>query len=77
MKDTLKIMIIDFIRHNPWGTTDWATHYYVDGKRIGKNRYHGYQFMVSRNWKWENTETYSKEKDGICRNYTVIHYVKR
>jgi len=74
----LKIMIIDFIRHNPWGTSDYATHYYADGKRIKKNDYYRcYSVLDSWKWKYENSTQYTKVKDGITRNYTVIHYSKR
>jgi len=74
----MKIMIIDFIRHNCWGTTDWATHYYVNGKRVSKNTYYRcYSNVSGWKWKWENSKQYTKEKDGITRNYTEIFYSPR
>jgi len=72
----MKITIIDFIRHNPWGSTDWATHYYANGKRISKNTY--YRCYSSMNgYKHDYTEEKTIVKDGITRNYTIIHYKEK
>lgn len=73
----MKVLIIEFWRHNPWGTTDNATMYFVDGKRISRNRYmRGYSSFVlsERGYVHDFTKTWSTRKDGIDRDYTEIHY---
>ena len=90
----MRIMIIEFIRHNPWGRNDYVTQYYVNGKRMCKDRYFNFEYglhniiyrgnattedgcEVENNYKWDYTDTYTKVKNGITRNYTIIHFVDK
>lgn len=70
----MKIMIIDFTRHNPWGTNDYVTQYYVNGKRMRKDRYFDFEYWLGNNYRWDYTDTYTKVKNGITRDYTVMYF---
>lgn len=70
----MKIMIIDFTRHNPWGTNDYASYYYINGKRVSRNSYLRFEMCMSERYRWDYTDTYTKVKDGITRDYTVMYF---
>lgn len=73
-----KVTIIDYTRHNPWGTSDHATHYYAGGRRISQREYYrcycSQTDMRARGYVWDRTECRSVMKNGISRDYTEMYY---
>lgn len=66
----MKIMIIDFRDMKTYGYAR-PTMFFIDGKRVSKDRYH----CVRRKAVLENhceTEMYSKRKGNIRREYQVL-----
>jgi len=73
----LKITIIDFVRHNPWGTTNWTTHYYRNGRRITQRAYARLNYDLhskGSGYSYDHTSERTVEKGGITRYYTEIFY---
>lgn len=69
----MKFLIIDFSQFNGIRMM-YATHYYLDGKRVSARRYAGflpdsrkYEHISTRQW----TDT---NKNGVRRDYTEILY---
>lgn len=75
-----KVTIINFVRHNPWGTTDDVTHYYAGGRRISQNTYYrsycSETDMRARGLVYDCTKERTVVKDGITRYYTELFYRK-
>ena len=72
----MKILIIEFSQFNGISMM-YATHYYVDGKRVSQNTYYRmlpshdrYEHLGTRQWT-------DKNKNGVRRDYTEIIYRKR
>jgi len=71
----MKVTIIDFSLFNGISMM-YATHYYVDGRRVSRNTYYGC-YCSPRGYRHERTETRTdKNKNGVTRDYTIIHYSK-
>lgn len=71
----MKILIIEFSMFNGVNMM-YATHYYVDGKRVKKNDYYrhvpadGYEWLGTRQWTNHN-------RNGVRRDYTEINYRRK
>lgn len=71
----MKVTIIQFVQYHPF--REEATHYYADGKRISyKNylRYYSGGAMEDRGYIYDYTEHKTVTKNGIDRNYTIMHF---
>lgn len=85
-----KILIIEFSLFNGIRTM-YATHYYVDGKRVSRNTYYNVignmdtlgatglsSFGHKPTWIHEGTRQWSdRNKNGVRRDYTEITYKMR
>jgi hypothetical protein len=70
----MKVLIIDFRLFNGIGF-QYATQYYVDGRRVSRNRYYQMSTYIYDNFKHESTRLWSNtNKNGIYRAYTEIIY---
>jgi len=73
----MKVLIIDFRLFNGIGF-QYTTQYYVDGRRVSRNRYYQMSTYIYDNFNHESTRVWSDtNKNGIYRAYTEILYVRR
>lgn len=75
-----KVTIIEFTRHNCWGTSDHATHYYAGGRRIGQNEYYrsfcSETDMRRKGLVYDHTKVRTVADGNITKDYTEIFYKK-
>lgn len=72
----LKVRIIEFSMFNGIQMM-YATHYYVDGRRVSKNSYYQMSADIDRNYRHDYTRQWSdKNKNGVDREFTEIFYKK-
>ena len=70
----MKFLTIDFRMFNGCGY-QYATQYYVDGKRVNSRRYYNARFFVGNDMKVKSNKQWSNiNKCGIIREYTEIIY---
>ena len=73
----MRVLIIDFRLFNGIGFR-YATQYYVDGRRVSRNRYYQMSTFIYDNFTHESTKLWSDmNKNGVHRAYTEILYVRR
>ena len=74
----MKVTIIDFTYCDVAGQFYYATHYYVDGKRVNQNRYYRLDSWIHQNYKWDySKQRTDKNKNGVRRDYTEIFYIPK
>ena len=67
----MKVLIINFSFFNGINMM-YATHYYVDGKRVAESRF---RHPSSDRYEWLGTRQWSDHnKNGVRRDYTEIRY---
>ena len=71
----MKVLIINFSMFNGINMM-YATHYYIDGKRVRQNDY--YRHLPHDDYEWVGTKEWSNyNKNGVKRDYTEITYKKK
>ena len=70
----MKVLIIEFSMFNGINMM-YATHYYVDGKRVASARF---RHPSSDRYEWLGTKQWSdRNKNGVRRDYTEITYKEK
>lgn len=73
----MKVLIIEFSMFNGIGMM-YATHYYVDGKRVSKNTYYQLDTWIHHDFVHDHTrQWHDKNKNGVDRDYTEIVYKEK
>ena len=73
----MKVTIIEFSYFNGCSMM-YATHYYVDGKRVSQNSYYQLDTWIQRNYRHDKTICRSDtNKNGCRRDYTEIYYTEK
>lgn len=73
----MKVIIIEFSYFNGCNMM-YATHYYVDGKRVSHNRYFQLDTWIQKNYRYDKTICRSDtNKNGCRRDYTEIYYIEK
>lgn len=74
----MKITIIEFERFNLCGSFDFATMYFVNGKRISRNDYYQQYSMIDYSeWEYVNSRNFKKQSNNISKQYTIIEFKKK
>ena len=73
----MKVLIIEFSMFNGINMM-YATHYYINGKRVSRNSYYQMDTWIHHDFVHDHTrQWHDKNKNGVDRDYTEIVYKEK